>query len=70
MTLYELYLITSSTAKMMVLNGIVYIFVQPNQNSVLAFSLKSEVVRLPMNIHYYPPELNVSKLRNAAPFYQ
>ena len=55
---------------MMVLNGVVYLFVQPNQNSVLAFSLKSEEACLPMNIHYHPPELDVSKLRNIIAFYQ
>ena len=53
----------------MVLKGVIYIFVHPNTNSVLAFSLKSQQVFEPMDIHHYPSALNVIEMKEIVSFY-
>ena len=53
----------------MVLKGVIYIFVNPNPNSVLAFSLKSQQVLEPMDTHHYPTALNVTEMKEIVPFY-
>ena len=55
--------------KGMVLKGVIYIFVNPNPNSVLAFSLKSQQVLEPMDTHHYPSALNVTEMKEIVPFY-
>ena len=55
--------------KGMVLKGVIYIFVHPNTNSVLAFSLKSQQVFEPMDIHHYPSALNVIEMKEIVSFY-
>ena len=58
-----------STGKVMVLNGIIYIFVEPNNDSILGFSLANQQIFQPMNTYYYPYEMNVKELKTIVPFY-
>ena len=51
------------------LNGMIYIFVQPNGDSVLAFLLASQEKFQPMNTFYYPHEMNITELKNVLTFY-
>ena len=53
----------------MVLNGIIYIFVEPNNDSILGFSLANQQIFQPMNTYYYPYEMNVKELKTIVPFY-
>ena len=69
---YYAYKISASIfykVKGMVLKGVIYIFVNPNPNSVLAFSLKSQQVLEPMDTHHYPSALNVTEMKEIVPFY-
>ena len=53
----------------MVLKGNIYIFVEPNQDNILAYFLKSQEIFQPMKIYYYPQEMNVNFMKNIVPFY-
>ena len=69
---YYAYKISASIfykVKGMVLKGVIYIFVNPNPNSVLTFSLKSQQVLEPMDTHHYPSALNVTEMKEIVPFY-
>ena len=55
--------------KGMVLKGVIYIFVHPNSNYVLAFSLKSQQVLEPMDTHHYPSALDVTEMKEIVSFY-
>ena len=55
--------------KGMVLKGVIYIFVKPNTNFVLAFSLKNQQVLEQMDTHHYPSALNVTEMKEIVSFY-
>ena len=62
--------ISQYVGQMIVLNGIIYIFVQPNQSLILGFSIENYgLLEQSLTTHYYPSNLSVSKLKTVIPFY-
>ena len=63
-------LIFQYVGQMIILNGTIYIFVQPNQSLLLGFSIENHgLLEQSFTTHYYPSNISVSKLKTVVPFY-
>ena len=55
---------------MLILRGMLYIFVDPNENSILALSLKNpQEVNQEMIVHKIKSGTNATSLKNVIPYY-
>ena len=62
------FLLQFSTEKAMVLNGLVYIFVHPNEDSIIALSVENHQMKKIYESQHLS-NANVTKLKTVIPYY-